>query len=76
VLDLSIYISRPGGLFGTFSYSSIEPHFQDRTVSRLTEMQSIEYLLAHAELHAPCNLLALQQAKGRLDAERAATAAA
>eukprot|EP00798_Chlamydomonas_sp_ICE-L_P027119 gene27119-2347_t len=36
---------------------------KDRTVSRLTEMQSIEYLLAHAELHAPCNLLALQQVR-------------
>ena len=49
---------------------------QDRTVSRLTEMQSVEYLIAHAEQYVTGNLLALREAKERLDAERAAKAAA
>lgn len=34
---------------------------KDRCISRLTEMQSLEYLIAHAEKHAPHLLLALQQ---------------
>lgn len=34
---------------------------KDRTVSRLIEMQSHEYLEAHAQRHAPELLLALQQ---------------
>lgn len=34
---------------------------KDRTISRLTEMQSMEYLLAHAKLHAPHTVLALQE---------------
>lgn len=34
---------------------------KDRTISRLTEMQSIEYLLAHAKQHAPHMVLALQE---------------
>lgn len=29
-------------------------------MSRLTEMASLEYLIAHAQAHAPENLLALQ----------------
>jgi hypothetical protein len=33
---------------------------QDRTVSRLIEMQSLEYLLSHAQRHVPEHLLALQ----------------
>jgi hypothetical protein len=35
---------------------------QDRTISRLTEMQSLEYLLQHARAHEPVNVLALQEA--------------
>ncbi len=35
---------------------------KDRTISRLTEMQSIEYLLHHAKEHEPALLLALQEA--------------
>lgn len=37
---------------------------KDRTVSRLIEMQSMEYAIAHAERHAPEILLALQEAQG------------
>ncbi len=32
---------------------------QDRTISRLLEMQTLEHLVAHARQHAPNNLLAL-----------------
>lgn len=35
----------------------------ERTVSRLTEMQSASYLKAHAQAHAPHLLLALQEAE-------------
>ena len=35
---------------------------KDRTVSRLTEMGSLEYIRAHAELHAPELLLAVSEA--------------
>ncbi|CAG9463157.1 unnamed protein product [Pedinophyceae sp. YPF-701] len=35
---------------------------RDRTVSRLTEMGSLEFLRAHADLHAPELLLAIQEA--------------
>ncbi|GBG00285.1 hypothetical protein Rsub_12964 [Raphidocelis subcapitata] len=42
---------------------------KDRTVSRLTEMQSLEYLAAHAEAHEPSLTLALREA---LDAKAAA----
>ncbi|KAG7670882.1 hypothetical protein KSW81_004312 [Nannochloris sp. 'desiccata'] len=38
---------------------------KDRTVSRLTEMQSKEYLRAHAERHAPELLYALDEAEHR-----------
>ena len=34
---------------------------KDRTISRLTEMQSAEYLRAHAKAHAPELLLALTE---------------
>lgn len=34
---------------------------KDRVISRLTEMQSAEYLMAHARLHAPHLILALQE---------------
>ena len=34
---------------------------KDRAISRLTEMQSIEYLLAHAKQYAPYMVLALQE---------------
>ena len=36
---------------------------KDRTISRLTEMQSEEYLRAHAKAHAPELLLALAEGK-------------
>ncbi|KAF5836723.1 AFG1-like ATPase-domain-containing protein [Dunaliella salina] len=35
---------------------------KDRTISRLTEMQSLEYLLVHAQRHSPESMLALQEA--------------
>ena len=38
---------------------------KDRTISRLTEMQSLEFLLAHANEHAPENKLALEEAKAK-----------
>ncbi|KAJ9515639.1 hypothetical protein QJQ45_021754 [Haematococcus lacustris] len=38
---------------------------KDRTISRMTEMQSLEYLVAHAKHHAPQNLLALQEAQAK-----------
>jgi predicted ATPase len=34
---------------------------KDRTISRLTEMQSIEYLIQYAKQHAPQLVLALQE---------------
>lgn len=34
---------------------------KERCISRLTEMQSLEYLIAHAEQHAPSLLSALQE---------------
>ena len=33
----------------------------ERAISRLTEMQSLEYLVEHARKHAPELLLALQE---------------
>uniref|UniRef100_A0A7R9YUT9 ATPase n=1 Tax=Chlamydomonas euryale TaxID=1486919 RepID=A0A7R9YUT9_9CHLO len=45
---------------------------KDRTISRLTEMQSVEYLLHHAKQHAKGNVLALEEAL----AKHRATAAA
>lgn len=38
---------------------------KDRTISRLTEMQSAEYLKAHAQTHAPELLYALEEAEKR-----------
>lgn len=38
---------------------------KDRCISRLTEMQSFEYLMAHAKKHSPELLLALQEAAAR-----------
>ncbi|KAI3426118.1 hypothetical protein D9Q98_008497 [Chlorella vulgaris] len=38
---------------------------KDRTISRLTEMQSEEYLRAHAKAHAPELLLAMAERKAR-----------
>ena len=35
---------------------------KDRTISRLTEMQSLEYQLQHAQSHCPENVLALEEA--------------
>jgi len=46
---------------------------KDRTISRLTEMQSLEYLIAHAKAHAPENLLALQEQQQK-EAAKAAKA--
>ncbi|GFR48512.1 hypothetical protein Agub_g10405 [Astrephomene gubernaculifera] len=50
---------------------------KDRTISRLTEMQSVEYLLHHAKQHEPALVLALQelQAQQRSAAEAAAVGA-
>lgn len=36
---------------------------KERTISRLTEMQTLEHLINHAELHAPQLLLALKEAR-------------
>lgn len=47
---------------------------KDRTVSRLTEMQSREYLRAHAERHAPELLYALEEGERRETDTRAAVA--
>ncbi len=47
---------------------------KDRCVSRLTEMQSLPYLTAHARKHSPNLLLALEEAAERAD--RAAAPAA
>ena len=38
---------------------------KDRLISRLTEMQSLEYLLVHAKQHAPDLLPVLQEASDR-----------
>jgi predicted ATPase len=38
---------------------------KDRTISRLTEMQSIEHLLVHAQQHAPQLVLALEEAQAK-----------
>ncbi len=38
---------------------------KDRTISRLIEMQSTEYLIAHAMTHAPELLLALKEERSR-----------
>ncbi|CAL8468725.1 g8265 [Coccomyxa elongata] len=38
---------------------------KERCISRLTEMQSFEYLMAHAKKHSPELLLALQEAAAR-----------
>lgn len=38
---------------------------KDRTISRLIEMQSNEYLIAHAVTHAPELLLALKEERSR-----------
>lgn len=38
---------------------------KERTISRLTEMQSLEYLLAHAHAHAPELVLALEEATAK-----------
>ena len=40
-----------------------------RCISRLTEMQSLEYKIAHARAHSPMLLLALQEAQQRETAE-------
>ncbi|KXZ44587.1 hypothetical protein GPECTOR_65g205 [Gonium pectorale] len=46
---------------------------KERTISRLTEMQSIEYLMHHARQHEPSLVLALQEAHAKV---RGAAAAA
>ncbi|KAF8055927.1 Afg1l [Scenedesmus sp. PABB004] len=46
---------------------------KDRAISRLTEMQSLEYLIAHAKAHDPGAVLALQE---QADKQRGAAAAA
>ena len=49
---------------------------KDRCVSRLTEMQSLPYLTAHARKHSPNLLLALEEAAQKADADKAAEAPA
>ena len=46
---------------------------KDRTVSRLLEMQSVEYAMAHAEKHSPEMLLALQEQKAKPPMKKRAT---
>jgi peroxisome-assembly ATPase len=41
---------------------------KDRTVSRLAEMQTIEYAIAHAKRYDPALCLALEDARGRTEA--------
>lgn len=48
---------------------------KDRTISRLTEMQSLEYLLTHAHAHAPEYVLALEEAAAKAAAAAAAAKA-
>ena len=38
---------------------------KERCISRLTEMQSLEYLMRHAKRHSPSLLLALEEAQER-----------
>lgn len=38
---------------------------KERCISRLTEMQSFEYLIEHAKQHSPQLMLALEQASGK-----------
>ena len=40
----------------------------ERTISRLTEMQTLTYLVAHARAHAPVLLLALEEQQARVAA--------
>ncbi len=48
---------------------------KDRTISRLLEMQSREYLISHAEHHAPELVMALKEANKNSEAAEAAEAA-
>lgn len=47
---------------------------KDRTISRLLEMQSREYLIHHAERHAPELVMALKEANKNSEAAHAAQA--
>ena len=38
---------------------------KERCISRLVEMQSLEYLIRHAKRHSPSLLLALEEAQAR-----------
>jgi hypothetical protein len=38
---------------------------KERCISRLVEMQSLEYLIRHARRHSPSLLLALEEAQAR-----------
>ena len=49
---------------------------KDRTISRMTEMESTEYLLEHARRHAPCLVLALEEQGGAEKVRRYQAAAA
>jgi len=44
---------------------------KDRTISRLLEMQSREYLISHAEHHAPELVMALKEANKNSEAAQA-----
>ena len=39
---------------------------KERCISRLTEMQSLEYLMRHAKRYSPSLLLALEEAQERI----------
>ena len=42
---------------------------KERCISRLVEMQSLEYLIRHAKRHSPSLLLALEEAQQRTAGE-------
>jgi predicted ATPase len=53
-----------GGATGELLVDNELGFAKDRTISRLTEMQSLEYLAAHAEAHEPSLRAALREALG------------
>ncbi|GMH39421.1 hypothetical protein BSKO_07319 [Bryopsis sp. KO-2023] len=60
----------PGGISNMDTEIVVDDNLgfaKDRAISRLTEMQSLEYLVEHANRHAPELLLALAEAQTRKD---------
>lgn len=58
----------PGGLLDRDSDLVVDDNLgfaKNRTLSRLTEMQSMEYLVEHSNKHAPELLLALAEAQAK-----------